>query len=130
MGRSAGWLARTENEWATDDNYAYVVVKLCKTYPNVYCEMGYITELLANDADGKVLESVLSNLERARNMDGKYDLMTKIAYGSDWHMPELVTNARRYLNVWLKIFSLPDYKAYQEQFFWKNGKAYLGPRIS
>lgn len=130
MGKSAGWLAESENEWATNDNYAYVVVKLCTTYPNVYCEMGYITELLANDADKKVLGSILRNLDRARKMNGKYDFMTKIAYGSDWHMPELVTNARRYLDVWLDIFSQPDYKAYKEQFFWKNGKAYLGPRIS
>lgn len=130
MDRSAGWLAKNKCEWETDENYAYVVVKLCTTYPNVYCEMAYITELLADDPSRETFDIVLSNLNRAREMNGKYDFMTKVAYGSDWHMPELVTNARRYLEVWFRIFSLPDYKCYREQFFWRNGKAYLGPRIS
>lgn len=125
MRKSAGWLATSDEEWATDDNYACGVVELCITYPNVYCEMAYITTLLAEDRDGKIRDTFLSNLERARKIKGEYDFMTKIAYGSDWHMPEMVTNARRYLDVWFEIFSLPDYKDYREQFFWKNSETYL-----
>ena len=125
MRKSAGWLATSDEEWATADNYACGVVELCITYPNVYCEMAYITTLLAEDRDRKIRDTFLSNLERARKIKGEYDFMTKIAYGSDWHMPEMVANARRYLGVWFEIFSLPDYKDYREQFFWKNSETYL-----
>ncbi len=125
MGKSAGWLATSDEEWATDDNYARGVVELCITYPNVYCEMAYITTLLAEDRDGKIREAFLYNLERARKTKGEYEFMAKIAYGSDWHMPGMVTNARRYLDVWSEIFSLPDYKDYRDRFFWQNSEAYL-----
>jgi len=124
MGKSAGWLATSKEEWETEHNYASVVVQLCTTYKNVYCDMAYITALLADDRNENTQKTFLCNLDRARKTKGKYDFMTKIAYGSDWHMPQMVTNASRYLKEWLKIFSLPDYKDYREKFFCENGKAY------
>jgi len=42
---SDGWVA-TEETWESPTNYAYEVVKLCGDYPNVYCELRHIVELI------------------------------------------------------------------------------------
>lgn len=125
MGTSAGWLAKDKGEWKSDSNFAYIVATLCKTYPNVYCEMAYITELLEKKETEENRRIILGNIERAREINGEYDFMTKMAYGSDWHMPEMITHSRKYLDAWLGIFSRPAYEGYREHFFWKNGYTYL-----
>ena len=60
---SAGWMADNDAEWSDADNFARIVADLCATYPNVYCELGYITELLD---DPTARELLVANIERAR----------------------------------------------------------------
>ena len=60
---SAGWMADNDAEWRDADNFARIVADLCATYPNVYCELGYITELLD---DPTARELLVANIERAR----------------------------------------------------------------
>lgn len=120
---SAGWEA-TEAEWKqSKTNYAKIVAGFCRQYPNVYCEFGYITSLLKRP---ETRARFLANIEAARQLEGDFDLMTKVAYGSDWHMPSMVDNTRKYIDLFLEIFQKPPYDKYVEHFFWRNAYAFLG----
>lgn len=119
---SAGWMANSDGQWGHQDNFAHIVAELCVTYPNVYCEMGYITELLEDDDKREIF---VSNIERARKLSGNFDFLEKIAYGSDWHMPDMVDNTREYLGVFLNILNRTPYLSYLDKFFWKNAYQFL-----
>jgi predicted TIM-barrel fold metal-dependent hydrolase len=123
---SPGWMAESESEWIDVNNFARIVAELCTAYPNVYCELGYITELLDGNAPR---ERLIANIEKARR-DAKdagrpYDLMNKIAYGSDWHMPDMVNNTQDYLGVFVDIMNRPEYVPYRDKFFSENAYQYL-----
>jgi predicted TIM-barrel fold metal-dependent hydrolase len=122
---SPGWMAADDNEWACDDNFARIVTELCTTYPNVYCEVANMFHMLNPDNGA----TFVANLERARTAASDagrpYDLMDKMAYGTDWHMPDMVDNTRRYFEVFLNIMNRIEYKEYLNNFFWQNSYAYM-----
>ncbi|MEG1771296.1 MAG: amidohydrolase family protein [Comamonas sp.] len=122
---SWGWSAHSDEEWQHEDNFARIVSELCTSCPNVYCEVGYLTELLEGDG----LARFDANLQRARQAASAagrpFELLDKMAYGSDWHMPEVVTRTRRYLELWLALMEKPAYAGFREPFFWKNAYRYL-----
>lgn len=119
--KSPGWMADSDAEWKDPNNFARVVAELCVAYPNVYCEMGYLTEVFKP----QLLEAFLNNIERARAIGGKYDFLDKVAYGTDWHMPDMVDNTRKYLDAFLAIMDRAAYRDHREAFFWKNAYRYL-----
>jgi len=123
--KSPGWMAESDDEWRDADNFARIVTELCVTYPNVYCEVGYITALFENDK----LEVFVANIERARKAANEanrpYDLLDKIAYGSDWHMPDMVDNTRKYLDIFMGIMNREAYRSYLDRFFWQNAYRFL-----
>ena len=106
-GRLLGRLDGRQRRRVGDaDNFARIVADLCATYPNVYCELGYITELLD---DPTARELLVANIERARAEAERppHDFLDKVAYGSDWHMPSMVDNTARYLDVFVDIMNRP-----------------------
>lgn len=118
-----GWTAKTAEQWDDPDNFARIIAKLCTQYKNVYCEVAYITELLQGE---DWVNYFIANLETARKNIGQYDLMKKIAYGSDWDMPSMVDHTLPYLEVFLSIFNKPEYAPYRERFFSETGYEFLG----
>jgi hypothetical protein len=123
--KSPGWMANSDCEWKEADNFARIVTELCATYPNVYFEIGYITELFENDK----LEVFVANIERARKAtkeaDLPHELLEKMAYGSDWHMPDMVDKTRKYLDIFLRIMNRDAYRGYLDSFFWQNAYRFL-----
>ena len=120
---SPGWDAKNEDEWKRDDNFARLVADLCTRYEHVYCEVGHLTDLLE---DGGV-DRFMRNLEIARKRStGPWNLLEKLAYGTDWHMPAMTDNTREYLETFIRIFDHAEYAEYREHFFWRNGYRYLG----
>lgn len=120
---SAGWDAATDDEWTHDDNFARKVANLCARYEHVYCEFGHLSDL--QEPGG--IDRLLRNLQRAREENaGAWDLLDKLAYGTDWHMPAMIGETRAYLGIFLGIFDRAEYAAYRERFFWQNGYRYLG----
>jgi predicted TIM-barrel fold metal-dependent hydrolase len=117
-----GWTAKTSAQWEDPDNFARIIATLCTQYKNVYCEVAYIIELLQGE---DWVNSFITNLETARKNTGQYDLMKKIAYGSDWDMPSMVDHTLPYLEVFLNIFSKPEYTPYRERFFSETGYEFL-----
>lgn len=117
---SYGWMAETDAQWTSEDNFARIVAEMCVTFPNVYCEMGNITALLHNQSD-----RMMSTMTRAMAMRGDFPFMEKLAYGTDWHMPDLVDSTRKYLQAFLDIFDREGMAGFREGFFWKNSYRYL-----
>lgn len=118
-----GWAAQTKAQWDDPDNFARIVASLCTQYKNVYCEVAYITELLEGE---KWITYFIANLEKARDKNSTYDLMHKMAYGSDWDMPSMVDNTLAYLEIFLDIFNRPEYAPYRERFFSETAYEFLG----
>lgn len=118
---SHGWAAKNPAQWDTKDNFARIVVDLCVSYPNVYCELGYITSML----DSEERPHILQNFDTALKMKASYRFRDKVAYGSDWHMPSMVDTVRRYLDSFLDLFGKDSYAQWREDFFWKNAYRYL-----
>ena len=120
---SAGWDATTDAEWKHDDNFARIVANLCTRYEHVYCEFGHLTDLQEPGGADRFLRNIdLAREEHA----GPWDLLDKLAYGTDWHMPAMTDNIREYLGIFLDIFERAEYAPYRERFFWQNGYRYLG----
>jgi hypothetical protein len=122
---SPGWMAADEAQWNEPDNFARIVVELCGTYENVYCELAYLTALLGRGKAGReALRRFEQNLAFARDATASmtYQFDDKLAYGSDWHMPSMVGNVRRYLDVFLQ---LRGQGKLDERFFWKTAYRYL-----
>lgn len=123
--QSPGWMAQSDAQWQEEDNFARIVAELCATYPKVYCEVGYMTELMTP----QYLAVFEKNLQRARQsalaQGGPYELLDKMAYGSDWHMPDVISRTRRYLEVFLELMDRPAYAAHREAFFWQNAYRFL-----
>lgn len=116
---SDGWEGDA-SQWR-EGNYAWQVVQLCTTYPNVYCEVGHLTALLS----GQGRQAFLDNLQRARETSGQYPFMDKLMYGTDWHMPAMLDVVGTYLDTFLALFDMPDLKPFAEGFFWRNGYRFL-----
>lgn len=118
---SWGWEATDATQWEKD-NYANVVARLCKTYENVYCETGnYLWMLTAPDGP----KNFLGNLKRVVNEKLNYNFMDKLCYGTDWHMPDMVDNARHYFDKFLLVTKDPLFEGHRDKFFWKNAYAFL-----
>ena len=70
-----------------------------------------------------------NDIERARaeaQQNGRpHDFLDKVAYGSDWHMPSMVDNTARYLDVFVDIMNRPAYAAHRDPFFHDTAMAYL-----
>jgi len=123
----SGWMASTDKEWQGPDNYAYRVALLCTTFKNVYCEFGYFTDLIEGPAKTRKSsrELIVKNMHRAINLPNtKHAFMDKVAYGSDWHMPSMVDNTRKYLDAFLQLIN-DEFPENLESFFWMTGNKFL-----
>jgi Amidohydrolase len=125
---SPGWTA-DDKEWGRTENFARTVVKLCRTYENVYCDLAYFTQLFHDGSasdQAAALQRFAANLGRELNESGaKYAFSQKVCFGTDWHMPSIVEQPRRYLDIFLKLFSQPEFANHRQRFFWQNAYAFM-----
>lgn len=97
-----GWLSN-DAQWEDPDNYAAHVVNLCKEFKNVYCEIGYLHEIMDDASYAEAFKARLkAEFERAD--DGAYDFGKKIMYGSDWHMPSMINDVDDFLEQMMEYF--------------------------
>ena len=124
-GTTMGWLS-DDNQWQAEGNYAPWVVRLCRQYENVYCEVAYFHEIIGNSENIAAFKIRLIN-ELARGVDANhpYEFWTKIMYGSDWHMPNMVDDLDDYLKTLLGLFSDDPLANHRDDFFYRNALRYL-----
>lgn len=121
-----GWLSTTDNNWDDPDNYARKVVKLCRTYEHVYCDLSYMHEIIHDDHAADALKQrLITELGREIDQDFPYALSDKMMYGSDWHMVSVVNDIDTYFAKILEIFSSDELTHLQPKFFAQNAITYL-----
>ena len=96
-----GWYADSNDQWVDDDNYARRVIKLCKEYQNVYCDMSYLHDIIDNK---KFRDRFIHHLIQAIETPGTYPFSKKIIFGSDWHMPNMINRSKTYFDKFIEIF--------------------------
>lgn len=121
-----GWTAEP-GAWGPG-NFAFDVAAMCREFPNVYCELAYITELIERSVEEREIRkaALQRNLGLACEGPGDYKFLNKVSYGSDWNMPSMVDHPRAYLNVFLDIFeSNSVLNPATEEFFWGNAFKFM-----
>lgn len=122
-----GWLSENDQEWNHEDNYARWVVDLCRRFPNVYCELSYLHEIIHDEAEkGRLKNRLIVESGRPVTESHPFPLTEKLMYGSDWHMPSMVNDIDKYLDDMVEIFSDPGLVQQSRQFFAGNAFNYLG----
>ena len=116
-----GWGAK-DDDWSR--TFASRVVLMCRKYPNVYCDLGYLLELFE---EGPVRDRVLARLKsELLDNTGLYPFSSKVTYGADWHMLDMIGRAREYVNIFYRFFDDPDLSDLATDFFEGNARRYLG----
>lgn len=126
FGHSGGWCG-----WFNDPknkcggtNFTAEVIQLCATYDNVYCELGYLEQILSDGGVGYLR----AHLKTAFN---QYPALTnKVMYGTDWHMLVQEDDCAQYLNRFEKVFdrdsdTKDNLLKYKSAFFAGNASRYL-----
>ena len=124
-GGGASWFGDEAKfkRWSED------VVFLCRRFPNVYCEVGCLDEILDPDQQARFAATMVQ-LCAATNTtpDLPYPFAAKIMYGSDWFMPISGGNHMRFFSEYQKVFLLPELQATYRRFFLENALDYLDAR--
>jgi len=125
------------DSWFGATNFASwsdVVVDLCRTYPNVYCEVGCLSGIL--DATQRRVFAV--EMKRlcglGTNQAHPFAFSSKILYGSDWFMPiEGLSSRRQPFCEWFQsVFLETGLREHYQKFFLQNALSYLnvGQRLT
>ena len=120
-----GWYS-TRTHWNQAGNPCYprTVVKLCRSYEKVYCDLSYLTAILG---DGTKKKRFIANFKAAMADVGKYKFQDKVMYGTDWHMMAMVGHTQEFLDAFKGIFAgepalTPDMK---DKFLFRNAVNFL-----
>ncbi|NNE98461.1 MAG: amidohydrolase family protein, partial [Pyrinomonadaceae bacterium] len=123
-----GWLS-DDDEWKDPNNYARHVADLCREFPNVYCEISYMTEIIHdNDEKNLFKERLIKEYSQDASSNPPFCLKDKIMYGSDWHMPEMVNDIDEFLEDIVEIYSDATLKPHAKKFFAINAVKFLNLR--
>jgi predicted TIM-barrel fold metal-dependent hydrolase len=105
------------------------VVELCLEYPNVYCEVGYLEQILNSNAADIYTKKLAGLIDRdstdTRDASLKWRFGDKIMYGTDWHMIHKEPGHRKYLACFQQVFRDPTLSPWQRAFFSRNAVTFL-----
>jgi len=110
-----------------DADWGSLVLQMCTTYPNVYCEVGVHTEILDRGRHERFI-ATLARLFKDSEQPSKehpFPFTTKIMYGTDWFMPGPVDNPADYLDAYEAAFLDARLRPYYKRFFLDNAIRYL-----
>lgn len=127
-GGEAYWFADAKRKSGADEprsrSFGTNVVELCLRYPNVYCEVGYLEDILELKMIPVFTKRLLSVIGR-KSTAGNWAFGDKIMYGTDWHMIHKQADHRRYTDQFNKVFSRSGLKYYHRRFFSGNAVRFL-----
>ena len=103
------------------------VVELCQRYPNVYCEVGYLEQVLDPDSQSPAVKALRQRLAGVldKTGPGKFRFGDKLMYGTDWHMLYKEDNAPGYLAAFDRVISSIDQGRWRRKFFAGNAVEFL-----
>lgn len=127
-GGDEGWLGEFDNKKLQqmghdtfEKTFSGQIYKLCTTYQNVYCEFGYLPEIMKVEERNKFRQQLVSCIQNTTVLP----FSKKIIYGTDWHMLMQEHGYQDYYNSFDKLFNHESLKAYKDQFFGLNALNYL-----
>ena len=109
--------------WDSPRCYASEIVQLCCAFENVYCDFSYFTGLIGSTARQ---DTVASHLLRILDNPDKAGFAKKVMYGSDWHMPEVISRPGELLETFRRVFGRsPGLEKHADDFFANNALRFL-----
>lgn len=121
-GGAAGWFDRyskkkndPEKNWET--SFAKAIFDLCVQHDHVYCETGFLPEVLDN------AKPFIDRLTACFLAEPKF--ATRLLYGTDWHMIERIEAHTQYFEACEAMFEHPVLDQYKDLFFYANAVEYL-----
>jgi predicted TIM-barrel fold metal-dependent hydrolase len=126
-GGEAYWFAdgkTRKDEENRKRSFGTNVVELCLQYPNVYCEMGYLEDILGTKGRRAFTKRLQEVIDR-KSPAGDWTFGDKIMYGTDWHMIHKEQGHKAYLDQFHKVFSERRLRAYHRRFFSGNAVRFL-----
>jgi predicted TIM-barrel fold metal-dependent hydrolase len=134
FGHSGGedyWFSDTANDSNHQANsqkdpwqFGNKVVELCLTYPDVYCEVGYLDGIL-DPKKAALLSKRLESVLNRPSKDRKWKFGDKIMYGTDWHMIYKEPDYDKYLARWDEVIKKINGGIWRQAFFAGNAKKFL-----
>ena len=101
------------------------VIELCRTYPNVYCELTTHAELLEPNRQAYFADLLIQEFARDASFPaGRYPLRKKLMYGTDWYLPDASDRAD-VLRATQRVFQYPDLQIAYQDYFSGNAARYL-----
>lgn len=106
--------------------WSQTVVQLCRSYPNIYCEVGCLDQILDSTKQAEFAASMDYWCNQPKTDQYPYSFGKKIMYGSDWFMPiQSGVDRKVFLQRYREVFVLPELQQYYRGFFLTNALAYL-----
>jgi predicted TIM-barrel fold metal-dependent hydrolase len=112
-----------------DVGFGVEVVQLCLRYENVFCETGYLEQILATGNVERFRNRLASviDLPSQCNCAGHWKFGDKFMYGTDWFMIAKETHPEIYLVDFWKLFDNDhgSLKKWERAFFGRNAVRFL-----
>ncbi len=128
-GGSKGWFANGDEateKYKWNGSYAKKAVQLCRKYPNVYCEVGFLAEV-HDHRRVDYFKTRLGDLLKENTTNAyPYYFHKKVMYGSDWHLLYNHGIEDGYFDKYEAIFAFTDMIDFKHDFFEGNARRYLG----
>jgi predicted TIM-barrel fold metal-dependent hydrolase len=123
-GGDTYWFSKP-GDAAGDQAFGAGVVDLCLKYDNVYCEAGYLEEVL-DPARRDAFKARLASVIGRRSLDGRWQFGDKFMYGTDWFMISKERHPETYLVDFWNVFQEDAaLKPWSRRFFGRNAVAFL-----
>jgi predicted TIM-barrel fold metal-dependent hydrolase len=98
--------------------FGWEVVKLCRDFENVYCEVGYLEEVLYPGPKRERFIARLRDTFPQPTAKSGVNFGHKIMYGTDWHQIYKERDYKKYLGQFQTVFSTtPELAPYRDRFF-------------
>ncbi|HEX6100577.1 MAG TPA: amidohydrolase family protein [Thermoanaerobaculia bacterium] len=120
-GGEEGWFPKEGGPTPATAPFSAEVINLCKRFPNVYCEVAYLDEILTTEGQTRFQNA----MRRAMQAPGEYDFGKKLMYGSDWHMIHKIGKHRQYLPSFIATFRDAEWNAIRDDVFFDNAVRWL-----
>lgn len=129
-GGDAGWLGDFDSKKLKElghdtfeKSFPGQIYHLCINYKNVYCEFGYLPDIIDLDNRNKFRKRLVQCIEDS--VSDKYKFSEKMLYGTDWHMIMQEHGYHDYYESFTKLFMHKSLRPYRDEFFSRNALAYL-----
>lgn len=109
-----------------------LVYELCRTYPNVYCEITTHAELVSANRQAYFVDRLAKSFDDSQKDDDKkpyeYSFSKKLIYGTDWYLPD-ASDRDTVLLATQRAFLHKKLRCHYKDYFFGNALRYLDAEV-